>query len=57
MQIPESITLEDVDGNSVAIAVIGAGDVDMAGERRIYVALVPEESWDGDEDSVALVVR
>lgn len=54
--IPTSIVLEDVDGNKVPMAVIGSGDVDLAGERRTYLALIPEEQWDGDE-AVALVVR
>ena len=57
MDIPNSITLEDVDGNTVAMAVIGTGGVDLAGERRTYLALVPEETWDGDAETVALVVR
>lgn len=56
MAIPNSITLEDEEGNAVTMAVIGTGDAVCEGERRTYLALMPEEAWDGD-DSVALVVR
>lgn len=54
--IPGAIILEDVEGNKVPMMVIGSGDADRGGERRTYLALVPAERWDADEN-VALVVR
>ena len=57
MSIPKSIVLEDVEGNKVPMTVIGTGDVDHAGERRTYLALIPEEQHEADEEAVALVVR
>jgi len=56
MAIPTSITLEDVDGNEVPMVVIGTGNVDHEGEQRTYLALVPEEAPEGEEE-IALVVR
>ncbi|MBM3267605.1 MAG: DUF1292 domain-containing protein [Candidatus Sericytochromatia bacterium] len=56
MAIPDTITLEDVDGNSVEMSVIGTGAAECQGERRTYLALMPAEAWDGDE-AIALIVR
>jgi hypothetical protein len=56
MAIPATVNLEDVEGNTVQMAVIGTGAAVCEGEPRTYLALVPAEAWDGD-DRVALLVR